>query len=621
MDRVTELADKIIKAREAYYNSQPIVSDAVFDTWVDELTKLDPTNPAVTAIGAPATSEWKKATHTIPMGSLAKVNTTGEFLSWASKTRASSFMVTPKLDGLSIALSYVQGRFTQATTRGDGQVGDDISANVRKMQGVPLQLRSPITGSFRGEILLKKATHAKHFPDYANPRNAAAGLARRFDGEGVEHLCIYVYQTVIENYQFKTWDQQISFAADMGFTTPRVDVTDAPGVVNLYNEYAASLRAEMPIELDGLVVSVADLDLCESLGETNGREHGRTAFKFAAEYKETTVRDIEWSVGKTGRITPVAVLEPTPIGGVTVDHASLHNMSNIRELGLDIGAKVLLKRSGEVIPFISEVSQSTGTVAQAPVHCPICTSRVQNEGEYLTCPNMNCKARRTGRIEMWIGELGILEWGSGVIEKLVESGKVNTIADLYRLAVPDIANLDRLGEKTAKKLLAILKAATPIPLETILAGLSIPNCQTTTARLVVQTGGFDTVQKLLSVTESDLVKISGLGPVKAASVVRGIQTNAALIQEIVQVAGLKAKVTGKFTGNPPVSFCFTGAASRPRKELEQMVKDRGGMVMGSVSRGLSYLVIADPNSTSSKAEAARKYGTKLISEDEFMRML
>jgi len=621
-NRIKELESKILQARTDYYNHQPTVSDKVYDAWVDELRILDPSNKAVTAVGAPVIpSEWKKAKHQIPMGSLDKVNTPEEMSKWIADVAPNEkLFVTEKLDGLSIEVIYEDSKLVQAITRGDGEIGEDITVNVAKMGGVPNKLLSSnFTGSLRGEIIMHKSIHQKHFADKANPRNAASGVSKRLDGVGVEHLNVIFYQ-VLGNVDFATEVEQDNWLIFNLCDTPISTELDSAEEVNKYwRTYQDVYRDKLDYDIDGLVVRINDLDKQLALGDKDLRPKGAKAFKFDNESRESIIRDIVWQVGNSGRLTPVAIVDPVVLVGATITRASIYNMAYIEELGLDVGATVLVARANDVIPRIEELIKGTGKTAKPPTHCPQCNDVLVMQGENLMCLNTaTCPAQVIGRIKNWIKELNVLEWGDTLVERLVESGKVTTVADLYKLTIDDLSNIDRMGKKSAQKCHSILWANANISLEMFLGALSIPMIGQSTIKTIMN-AGCDTLEKFGQLGSAEFEQVPGVGPIKAASLAKGLQDNQQLILDILDNGvTIKDKIVGSLTGT---SVCFTGTMKNKRPVLEKMAADAGADVKSSVGKGLTYLVIADTNSTSSKAVTARKLGTKLISEDEFLDLI
>jgi DNA ligase (NAD+) len=386
----------------------------------------------------------------------------------------------------------------------------------------------------------------------------------------------------------------------------------------LWRQYEDGVRENLPYEIDGLVVRLDDLTHQTALGHIHGRPNGAVAYKFTAPSRETLLLEIIWQVGGTGRITPVAAFEPVSLVGATVTRASLYNIAYIEQLGVDVGSRVLVVRANDVIPRVTRVVTSTGSVAKAPERCPSCGAATARDGEYLVCPNLaGCPAQTVGRLKAWIRELRILEWGESLLQRLADAGLVSTVADLYRLKKEDIAQLDRMADKSAENVLKTLWAANPVPLENFLGGLSIPLCATSIIKLVID-AGYDTLEKIQTVTYSQLMAIPGLGPKRVDAIIDGLFHNKQLITSLLSNGvTIKTRSVGRLTGK---SVCFTGSSVRKRAVLEAMVAHAGGTVKGSVGKGLTYLVLADPNSTSSKAVAARKHGTECLSEEDFVAM-
>lgn len=632
-DRVRELEAWIRQARDAYYNGSPIASDEEYDEKFDELSSLKADSPAVTGIGAPVTSAWPKVEHSIPMGSLDKVQSLDEMTGWIHKlTRrerrgdsshvvAEELLVTEKVDGISVSLRYEKGKLIQALTRGDGLIGEDITPNVWKMKGVLTELPQKVSFTARGEIVLFKEDHRQHFPGQSNPRNSTSGTAKRFDGQGCEHLTVLLYQA-LDGPDFSRESQQFEFLEKMGFSTPKWYVSAVVAGVktphDLWVGYQQSLRDKLPYEIDGLVVRLNDLAYQWSLGEKNGRPVGAVAFKFTPITLETVAKGRVDQVGSTGRITPVAVFDPIRILGAEITRASLYNQKYIEQIGFDIGARINVSRMNDVIPRVVSVTRGTGTVSQPPAECPDCQTPTIRDGEYVLCPNSGgCPAQTVGRIKQWVRELNILEWGETLIQKLIDEGLVKTVPDLYRLKHEEVSALDRMGKTSAENVLKTLWAVSPLPLEQMLGALSIPLCATGTVQTVVE-AGFDTLDKIRAATPSQLESIQGMGPRRASALFGWFQKNGHIVDELLGLGlEIKSKVQGTMTGK---SVCFTGKSTRKRADLEQMAKNAGASVKKSVSKDLTYLVMAESDSASTKAIAAKKNGTLCVTEEQFVRL-
>ncbi len=635
-DRVTELAALLRTYKDAYYNGQPLVSDAAYDALEDELRGLAPDHELLQSIGAPpraaseVVTQWEKARHAIPMGSLNKAVSEAEFRQWIAlceKLGAESklppiskdLLVTEKLDGLSLAVNYERGKLVEAITRGDGQIGERITPNARRMQGVPAKLPEPLTVSIRGEIILKLSDLKRGFPGSDSPpRNKAAGTSKRFDGQGCEYLTVMFYD-IEGDREHETEQQKYQRLVDLGLIVPTFKVTDVDGVLAIHKEYATRRRAQLDYEIDGLVVRANDMRSQHLLGELADRPRGAVAYKFASMAKISTVLAIEWDTGPTGRVTPIATVAPVELGGAVVQSVVLHNASNCERLGIGVGDEVLVSRRNDVIPHLEEVVVKHGETVVAPTTCAVCEHELVRRGEYLVCTNLDCRALVEGRIQRWVGVQDIHEWGEKLIAQLVEAKLVREPADLYKLEVEQIARLERRGPVIARKVLDNLRAKLPLSLPVFLASLGIDEFALETAKLIVG-AGYDTLDKVLAVSAEELAGLKGMGPMRARAVAAGLASRR---EEIVRLLAVGVVPVAPHAGGGLAgrTFCFTGALSRPRKEYEGMVEEHGGQVLATVTKELNYLVMADANSGSSKAEKARKYGTECIDEAAFLALV
>jgi DNA ligase (NAD+) len=636
--RADELAARVEHHRAKYYAGSPEISDAAFDAIEDELRAIDPTHPVLAKVGAaPAVTEWEKARHEIPMGSLNKVVNEQELRDWIDRCEEllakeshepirGELFVAEKLDGLSLEVIYRDGKLAEAITRGDGEVGERITANVARMRGVPHRIREARPISVRGEIILRRSTleNEPFFAEYSTTRNGAAGVSRRFDGKGSEHLTVLFYD-VADHVDFPTEQAKFAWLRGLGLATPRTAAGTLDDVLALYARYQAETRETLDYEIDGLVVSVDSLAAQAILGELNRRPRGATAFKFASPSKVTRVERIEWDTGPSGRVTPVAHVAPVELVGATVQRASLHNVGHVRALGIAVGDEVLVSRRNDVIPYVEEVVARRGTAEEPPTICPRCAQGIAMEGEYLVCRNALCPALVEGRIHNWIEAIGALEWGDKLVAEVVATGLVREPADLYRLSVDDLAKLEKggekavkLGKKVAEKCLAELTSRLPVTLPVFLAGLGIEGFAIQTARLLFA-AGYTTLDEVLAATEAELAEVNGLGEIKARNIVKGLGARREEIGRLLAagIVPVTPEQAGPLAG---LTFCFTGAAERPRAELVRIVEGAGGRVLSSVTKELRFLVIADVTSTSTKAAKARKLGTQLITEDDLVAM-
>ncbi|MBX3200515.1 MAG: NAD-dependent DNA ligase LigA [Labilithrix sp.] len=631
-DRAVELAALVRTYKDAYYNGQPLVTDAAYDALEDELRALDPENAVLKIVGAPVVvTEWEKARHAIPMGSLNKVVNEAELRQWAARCDqlgaesalapiSNDLLVTEKLDGLSLAVNYERGRLVDAITRGDGHVGERITANARRMKGVPARLPEPITVSIRGEIILKLSDMKIGFPGTdAPPRNRAAGTSKRYDGAGCEHLTVMFYDLEGGDTEYATEREKYERLLQLGLIVPPFEVTDLEGALRIHADYASNKRAALDYEIDGLVVRANDLRAQQLLGELGDRPRAAVAFKFPSLAKISRVVAIAWETGPTGRVTPIANVEPVEIGGATVQFVSLHNVSNVDRLGIGVGDEVLVSRRNDVIPYLEEVVVKHGPSVTVPTACAACGGELGRRGEYLVCTNRECRAIVEGRIRRWVGTQDILELGDKLIAQLVEAKLVREPADLYRLTVEDIAGLERRGTLVATKVLANLRAKLPLTLPVFLASLGMDDFALETAKLLVA-NGYDTLEKAQAASAEELAALKGMGAIKAKSVVSGLASRAEEIQRLLDagVVPVAPSAGGALSGK---SFCFTGTLPRPRKEYEELVVKHGGTVLSGVTKDLGYLVMSDPTSASTKAEKARKYGTQCIDAAAFMELI
>lgn len=616
MNKIKELSQKIEEAQVAYYNGSSIMDDDEYDALLYELSCLDPSNKLLTIVGAEPNNEWKKEKHLFPLGSLNKVNTPSEMEKWINENLSKKdVLVTEKLDGLSIGCQYDNGILTKALLRGGGLEGEDILSNVLKMNGVIKSIPG-FNGVLRGEIVLTKTNHQMHFSEYANPRNAASGLCRRFDGKGSEHLTIMFYQVLGED--FVTEKDQFLFLEKHKALVPNYKLCTVSEVNKLWKDYQDSIRVSLDYEIDGLVVACNDISFQQSLGETNLRPKGKMAYKFANQFAKTVIKQITWTVGNSGRITPICWFEPVNLLGSLVSKASVYNATYVKKLELDVGAEVLICKAGEIIPRVEKTIKNTGTVTEIPLNCPECNSNLIEVGEYIQCDNFNCRAQIIGRLTNWVKELNLLEWGSSLLEKLVDSKLVDDVSGLYKLSVSDLENLDRMGQKSAQKCYDILWSNIELPLEVFLGGLSIPSIGQSTIKCIMS-AGCDTLEKFGQLGANEFEQVPGVGPVKAKLLEEGLKNNQQLILDLIDNGiKIKEKINGVLTGK---SICFTGAMVNKRPILEKMAADAGADVKNSVGKNLTYLVIADPASTSAKAVSARKAGTTLISEEEFLDLV
>jgi DNA ligase (NAD+) len=662
---IQELVEQLEQASDAYYNGDPIMADAEFDALEDELRQLDPKNDFFKRVGAKAkTTKFKKVKHGAPMGSLLKVQTPDELDKWADDVDAKidkaekdgdlddaprTLVVSEKLDGISISLKYEDGKLVQALTRNDGVVGEDITRNVLLMGGVVKKARD-LTGYVRGEIILRKSKLAKHFPGYKNPRNTAAGTAKReSDPEPCKHLEILCYQVIGSKHDITAKSVEFKLLEALGFQTPYWEVCDGKKtngqpeqqVQKIYERYVAKDRDALDYEIDGLVVEHDSLAVMEHLGEHDDRPKGSRAFKFPHEEQPTRLREIVWQVGNSGRVTPVAYFDAVTLAGATVSQASLHNVDNIGRLAakcpqqlLGLSDKILVSRRNDVIPYVEKVIKASKNARfVAPTECPSCGTKLRktagrrsvatDEGAYLICPNeKGCGAQQSGAIKRWVKKLDIKDWGEALIEALCASGMVTTVADMYSLDVDEIAALTlpdggkRVGASTAKKVMKNLLAKRELRIADFVGSLGIDLWGRSMTQFIVD-AGYDTIEKMEDLTVAQIAAVNGVGQTKAEAFVDGFGRRKKIIDDIL-AAGVKVKkpvVGGKLSG---MSFCFTQVRDR---EFEGDIQAAGGSVKGSVGKDLTYLVAKDPKKMTGKVKKAADLGIEVVTLEEAKALL
>lgn len=628
---MTHKESLLIKYQDAYYNQQPIVSDAIYDALYDEVKKENPDSFVLKRVGAlpPSSGDWPEAYHFIPMNSLNKAQTLEECYKWWPNYNVT---MMEKLDGISISIQYLNGKFNRAITRGNGSIGSDISRNVSIMDGVLKNIREQKEVWIRGEIICKHSIFEKYFKnlDYKNARNAASGISTKHEGyEVCEHLTFIAYNVV--GLPVKSKLDELTILSDMGFYVPTYRPLRLKDVENLYNKYIETTRDEIDYDIDGFVLCVDNIDQYESMGGTDKYPAGAIALKFPHESKVTTLRNIRWQVGNTGRITPVAEFDAVDLAGVTVKNANLHTSDRVRKMKLYKGCQILVSRRNDCIPFV-EVNISLGICADdlpvynpdneheyfmPPENCPVCEEKLIMNGEYLCCVNPDCPAQLAGSIRNWINKLNILEFGDAIINAVIESGMVKDIGDLYDLDPYKVSLLQNEGRylgKNGEKAVNNLKEKKEITVENFIGSLGIPLWGRSMIRLLIG-AGYNNLEKIYSLTISDLSKIKGIGDTKAEALIKGLEEKRNLIDKIIS-KGVKFKIRdGNLNGK---SFCFTGFRSA---ELQEKIENAGGVIKSGVSKDLTYLVVLDINSTSGKTEKAKSYGVNIISLNEAKEMV
>ncbi|MDD3748705.1 MAG: NAD-dependent DNA ligase LigA [Candidatus Bipolaricaulis anaerobius] len=637
---------------------RPEITDAEYDRMFRELVDLEarypelvtPDSPTQRA-GAPPAAEFRPVPHALPMLSLQNCFRDEELAEWHDRVRRLlgeervEYVCEPKLDGLSVELVYEDGVFVVGSTRGDGRVGEDVTANLRTIRQLPLRL-FPVNGSVprllevRGEVYMEKAAFLRlneerarrGEPEFANPRNAAAGSLRQLDStitarRPLKLFCYHVGR--VEGIEIRSQAQLLTTFPSLGLpVNPRWKLgRDLPEVRAYYRELLAE-RDEVPYATDGMVVKVNDFSQRERLGEIARAPRWAIAYKFPAEEALTRVREIVVQVGRTGALTPVAHLDPVEVSGVTVSRATLHNEDEVRRKDVRVGDWVIVRRAGEVIPEIVRAlpERRTGEERefQMPKLCPACGGPVVRPAGEAThrCENLSCPARIKEAILHYASRRAadIQGLGEKLVDRLVETGLVARISDLYRLRREDLLAVERMGEKSAQNLLDAIERSKGMSLARLIFALGIRHVGERVAELLAER--FPSLEALSHATVEELTALRGVGPQIAQSIVSFFRNeeNQRLIAELAAVGvdpSAGAPQAGPLSGKV---FVFTGTlGGLTRDEAQRLVVSRGGRVASTVSRQVDYVVAGE--NPGSKLDRARELGIPVLTEAEFRRLI
>lgn len=624
------MIDKIVKTLEkassAYYAGNPIMTDAEWDSLRDKLEKLDPDHEFLKTVGsAVSDGVWPKYKHPIIVGSLNKFkhDEKEEFLGWASSIEdaESNFAIQFKMDGSTILLYYEDGKLIRAVTRGSGEEGEVISENVLKMQNVKEELPTQFTGSLRGEIILPISEFNAHFRclGYKNPRNTANGIARDKRGNDlIKHLKVLYFD--VKGKQFETEQEQCDFIKSLGldFVEHQI-VADGESAWKVFESID---RSSLNYEIDGLVVKCNDCDISDSLGEVDNRPKGQMAIKFPPLLAETRINNITWQFGITGRIAPVAEIEPVDVGGITIKRASLNNIEWIQQLDVAIGDKVEVCRSNDVIPIIVKaVDTSNREMVNGnpninfPSNCPKCKGELVRDGAYIICTNIECNGRTFGNIARWFSANDMIGFGPNTIREIISLG-FDTPAKLYSMTQDDLSVACN-SEKNGKKLYSRLQDTRDVDLGTFLRGLNIDTLGSTNSKRLERK--FEELDAVLSASVDDIASIDGIGKPTAKKIVEGLKIKKNVISDLRQVIKIKnLSEVGPLAG---LSGCITGQLWEPRPKIQQKMREFGCEIKTGVSKGLSFLAADDPDSGTSKNKKAKKLGIPVISGEQLKSIL
>jgi DNA ligase (NAD+) len=608
--------DLLKKWDEAYHSrGESLVSDEKYDLVKDYiLRELPPDSPELkellAKVGHKVSSGWKKERHVIAMGSQNKVSNVPAIEAWykdvLTKLNLKSspgFVLQHKVDGFSAEMIYEQGNLVKGITRGDGVTGENVTPNVKRFRFVPHILSVKKNVIVRGEGHFLKASFTEIQPEvteergkpYKNARNAASGVGRRFDGRYCEYIQILAYDV---NATVKTETEKIDVIKKLGFKPVNTYYCkDLKEILKIYQDYKDGLREKLPYEIDGLVLKLDSIELQERMGVTNNKPDGQIALKFNSDQAITKLKEIVIQVGRTGKLTPVGILEPVDLMGSTITRATLHNFAYIEENFISPGAEVTIEKKGDIIPQVVDII-TPGKGYTNPTKCPSCgTALVWDENKVsLWCEGTKCRERSVSRILYWIQSINMKGFSRSFVEKLWDNGKIKKVSDLYSLIPDDMTNLDGLGAKTVKEFFNTLENTKEMYLEQFITALGIPGASKGTAEDLV--ANFKDWEAILKVKPDDMLKIPGYAKISSETVCLGISEIKDMAAELLKVIKIKAKKKGTLTG---VSLCVTGSLeSMSRKEFEDLVVEEGGSFKSSISVGLNYLVTNTPDSGSGK---------------------
>ncbi len=653
--RIKELRQLLEKYNQAYYQKDaPLVTDSEYDVLMQELVRLEALYPEVISgdsptkkVGGQTDGRFESVTHQAPLLSLANAFSTEDVKNFHSRICQEipnpTYVLEPKMDGLTVALTYVDGRLTIGATRGDGLSGEDITANVKTIVTVPKELKEPVPFlAIRGEVFINKEDFAKLNEErellqealFANPRNAAAGSLRQLDAKitASRPLRAFFYDILaIQGRQMPaTQEDLLQLLCDLGLpVNPSVQAGSIEDIISAINSWQDK-RHSLAYEIDGLVIKLSNIKERAELGNTSKAPKWAIAYKFPAEEAETTLLDIEIGVGRTGVLTPLAILEPVKVAGSVISRATLHNEDMIKEKDVRIGDRVLIHKAGDVIPEIIRPLPGKRDGTQKPFImpkiCPECGSKaVRLEGESAWyCTNSTCPAKRREELIHFVSRSGmdIDGLGTALLEQLLVKCLVKDVSGLYYLQAPTLAGLERMGKKSAANIIKAIEKSKENDLSSLLTALGIRFVGEKVGKILA--ARFLDMNAILAASEEDLTNIPEIGPKIAQSIV----TWAAQPQNIQLLARLsaagvnmKSTVSDKYTNKlQNYTFVITGTLpSLTREAAKELIEANGGKVTGSVSKNISYVLVGE--SPGSKYDKAQSLGIPLINEAKLLEML
>ncbi|MFA5478682.1 MAG: NAD-dependent DNA ligase LigA [Candidatus Muiribacteriota bacterium] len=643
--KIKKLTEQINQHDYNYYVlDKPDISDYEYDMLYKELEELEKQFPALKSefsptnrIGGKILDKFDSVNHEVKLYSLSNTYSVEEvknFINRVEKLVMSKFSLVSelKLDGLSVVLTYKKGKLVQAATRGDGSTGEDVTFNIKTIRSIPQQLKTEDDLIVRGEVIMKKSVFNKlneHEKLFANPRNAAAGSLRQLDSKvaASRKLDCFVYDILKTARNFNTHAEELEFLNTLGFMIEKnykvfTELDDFENIV----EYTIKERNSFDFEIDGIVLKINEKMLWEKAGWTNKAPRFAFAYKLPAQQAITKVVDVIFGVGRTGVITPVAILEPVNIGGVTVSRATLHNFSEIKRLGLRIGDTVFVERSGDVIPKILKVAETSGDLfggreIKEPHNCPVCNSILQKEEILLRCINPECPAKNLRKIQHFVSKqaLNIEFLGEKTVEFLVECGKISRLSDIFKLKTEDFKGFEGFGEKSVSNLLSSINNSKKVTLDRFLYSLGIDGVGDYIAGILARV--FKSIDRIQQASEDELKTIEKIGPTVSKNIVSFFEktSNIEEIEELkkfIEIEIIDNNETGILSG---MNIVVTGSDDNySRQDFENIIKKNGGVFQKSVGKNTSVVVFGE--NAGSKLNKARESGIKTISITEFLKM-
>ena len=624
-----KLGELLIEAKKAYFTTdKPIMDDHTFDVLEDILRQKLPYHRIFTKAGTSKfITGFEKKKHKVSMGSQNKVNKIDDLIHYFELKKISEntiFVVQPKCDGISLEIEYQDGQLVDAVTRGDGKIGDVITQNVVKMKNFVLNMPKNFTGSVRCEIVMLNQDFEnlnQNSPEkYSNSRNAVSGISQRLDGQYSQYCSLYATDLLFSNQSIKKESEKINFLNKSGFVgVDTFHCQNFSQIENIYQDFLTKNRVNYPFEIDGLVIKIEDLDIQNKLGIKNNRPKGQVAYKFPARSSQTRINRIDWQVGPMGTITPVAQVDPIEISGAVITYTSLANYDLIKEKNININDIVEIQRRGDVIPHIENViTKINPGHIDAPTHCPSCKTPLIIDNKFIRCPNLkNCPTQIIGSLKLFCDTLEIKGISDKTIEKLYKENLLRLPGDFYNLKVSDFENIPGLGNKSGSNIVKEIQNKRKLTLKQIFDAAIIPNFS---SQRIIQliNAGFDTPEKLLNISIEQLENLPGIQITLAQKIYQGILDRQDFIQSILDQVSIKNSNSNnnKLSLNG-LSFAVTGSLSQSRKDIEDKIIELGGTISTNVTSNTSYLITNETESNSSKFKNAKKFGTKIITEDEF----